>query len=124
MEKRELPGRAPMISRRFRDVLAAGPGIILCLLGASVFFGEWYRIGVVADPREIAGYFFGSESMAAHGGWKYRTASIYAWSSLAAGVLGLLPIILFVGVVRSGERKKLVRAYVAMAVVYLLIAFL
>jgi hypothetical protein len=112
-----------MISDRFRDVLTAGPGILVCLVGASVLFWEWFRIWAVADPKEIASYFFGSESMVAHGGWKYRSAATYAWSSFVEGTLGLLPIVMFVRAVQQGSRKKTILAYVVMAMIYLAIAF-
>jgi hypothetical protein len=44
------------------------------------------RVGVIADPKVIAGYDFGGETMMAYGGWRYASASIYATTALLEGM--------------------------------------
>jgi hypothetical protein len=41
-----------------------------------ILFYEFYQIGVVADPTEIAKYYFGGEAMINHGGWKYHSSGL------------------------------------------------
>jgi hypothetical protein len=57
---------------------------------ASLFFHEFYRIGIVADPYEIQKYYFGGEGMIGHGGWKYASAGAYSFSTLVGAFLYLL----------------------------------
>ena len=122
MDPEDNQPRGPQVTSG--RLCVALPGILVCLLWASIMFWEWFRIWAVADPQEIAGYYFGSESMTAHGGWKYRSAAVYAWSCLAEGTVGLLPIIMFMRAVRQGPRKKVILAYLSMAFIYLAIALL
>src|SRR4030042_2179031 len=60
-----------------------------------LFFYEFYQIGIVADPPEIEKYYFGSEAMIAHGGWKYASASVYSFSSFVGAFLCLLAATVF-----------------------------
>jgi hypothetical protein len=65
-----------------------GSSIVVAVAGTVVAFAllsEWWRIGVVADPTVVAQYHFGSESMTAHGGFKYKFAALYSWSALFFG---------------------------------------
>jgi hypothetical protein len=62
-------------------------GTILSLLAGVAILYEWIRIGIIANPEEIKKYYFGSEAMIAHGGWMYKSASIYAWSAFAEGII-------------------------------------
>jgi hypothetical protein len=55
-----------------------------------ILFYEFYRIGVVADPTEIAKYYFGGEAMINHGGWKYHSSGLYSLSALVDAFLLLL----------------------------------
>jgi hypothetical protein len=64
-------------------------GFILYFL-SIVFFHEFYRIGIVADPHEIERYYFGGEAMIGHGGWKYASASAYSISTLVGAFLYFL----------------------------------
>jgi hypothetical protein len=64
---------------------AALPAIGAFFIG-GIFLFEWLRIGIIADPNEISKYYFGSEAMMDHGGWRYSSASIYAWSAFAEGM--------------------------------------
>jgi len=57
---------------------------------SSLFFYEFYRIGIVAEPLEIGKYYFGGEAMIVHGGWKYASASAYSFSAFVGGFLYLL----------------------------------
>jgi len=62
------------------------PSLIFCLISGIILF-EWFRIGVIRNPNEISKYYFGSESMTAHGGWRYSSAAAYAWSAFVEGFL-------------------------------------
>lgn len=66
--------------------LLALPAIGGCFFGGILLF-EWLRIGVIADPKIISRYYFGSEAMVGHGGWQYASASAYAWSALIEGII-------------------------------------
>jgi len=76
---------------------------------------EFIRIKIIANPQVIAGYYFGSEAMMDHGGWTYRSASLYAWSAPAEGlfIFGLGLLFLF-GMTRK-KTKYLVIAYLSLA---------
>lgn len=54
---------------------------------AILILFEWFKIGVVADPQEIGKYYFGSEAMVGHGGWKYKSSENYALSAFYEGIV-------------------------------------
>ena len=79
----------------------AVPGLLVVLLFAAFSLGEWYTIGVEADPATIESYYFGSEPMVGYGGDHYRSAEAYASRSLTAGLAALVVAAVFVfGLVR------------------------
>jgi hypothetical protein len=51
--------------------------------------GEWWYVGVVADPDFVAEYHFGSEAMVHHGGRHYASAAIYAETVLREGLIAV-----------------------------------
>ncbi len=92
--------------------LAASPGLFLLALLTFIAWYEWYRIGVVADPDVIAGYYFGSEAMIGHGGKHYASAAMYARSALFSGFF-LTPVLAaFLVAEIKGERKYTLASYV------------
>lgn len=71
--------------------LLGGYGVVvLAALFAIMMLSEWWPIVVRHDLVRIADYHFGSESMMAHGGWKYASASLYAWTAFAEAALALV----------------------------------
>jgi len=84
--------KAPITSkRRFLSwwLVNLPIGFILYFL-SIVFFHEFYRICIVANPHEIERYYFGGEAMIGHGGWKYASAGAYSFSTLVGAFLYLL----------------------------------
>ena len=74
------------------DILA-----LICGGVAALLFSEWFHTGPFASSESIAKYHFGSESMRAHGGWKYDSALVYstfAWVE-AAIFMGIAALFLF-----------------------------
>ncbi len=61
-------------------------GLVLSGSISLLLIAEFIRIKIIANPQVIAGYYFGSEAMMDHGGWTYRSASLYAWSALSKGL--------------------------------------
>lgn len=66
-----------------------------CVLGGAALYAvlmlsEWWPIVVRRDPVRIADYHFGSESMMAHGGWKYASADLYAWTAFSEATLAMV----------------------------------
>ena len=83
---------------RYLSLLLA---LFSCFAGGLIF-SEWVRIGVIADPKVIAGYYFGGEAMMAHGGWRYASAATYATAALIEGTsLIALGIITFIAALKS-----------------------
>ncbi len=70
-------------SRRWRwaILISTVAGAVLCAVGALVCLWEFVVIGLVANPRTIASYYFGSEAMLAHGGWHYTSARTDVWTN-------------------------------------------
>ena len=62
------------------------PSLGFCFVGGIILI-EWIRIGLIRNPNEISKYYFGSEAMVTHGGWRYTTASAYGWSTFVEGML-------------------------------------
>lgn len=85
------------------SVLAA----LACGVAALAMLHEWWLVGVVADPREIARYHFGSEAMMTHGGPEYRSAHAYASSSLITGMGFVLASLGFVWAAKSRSTSAL-----------------
>jgi hypothetical protein len=76
-------------STRTRLVGASGV-LVLAALYAILMLSEWWPIVVRSDAVRIAEYHFGSESMMAHGGWKYASAGLYAWTAFAQAALAMI----------------------------------
>jgi hypothetical protein len=72
------------------------------------------------DPAVISRYYFGSEAMMSHGGWQYKTSSIYAWTSLAEGLLVLSISSLFV-MATAQNKKRFVNAGFFILVAWLMV---
>jgi hypothetical protein len=86
---------------------------------SSVFFHEFYRIGIVADPHEIERYCFGGEGMIGHGGWKYVSAGTYSFSTLVGAFLYLSAATSFL--IAYIKRSKL---FVGLAIGILVMSYL
>ena len=103
-----------METKRTRTVAAAG--VLLLSIGyALLMLSEWWPIVVFRDQVRIEDYHFGSESMIAHGGWKYTTADIYAWTAFMQAALALV-----VGVAFSVSLYR--RSRIALACGWLVVA--
>ena len=105
---------------RFIPKLLGWIGAALTFFVGIIILNEWFRIGVIADPKEIGGYYFGSEAMMSHGGWKYQSASIYAWTCFFEGILYIGATGLFA---HSSIRNKYRRIYFAYAFLILFLAY-
>jgi hypothetical protein len=80
-------------------------GIVLTVMFSILLISEFVRIGIIGDPAEINRYFFGSETMMDHGGWKYKSSSIYAWTSLVEGLLVLSISSIFIMAVVQNKKS-------------------
>ena len=101
-------------TKRARTVAAAGV-ILLSIAYALLMLSEWWPIVVFRDQVRIEDYHFGSESMMAHGGWKYASAGLYAWTAFTQATLALV-----VGVAFSISLYR--RSRVALACGWLVVA--
>jgi hypothetical protein len=86
-------------------------GVLAGALIASLFISEFLLIVVIANPKTVAAYHFGSEAMRSHGGWRYATAGIYAWSSLFEAILLLSVAALFAVAARRRSIRSTVIGY-------------
>lgn len=84
-----------------------------------LFFDEFYRIAIVADPHETEKYYFGGEAMIGHGGWKYASASAYSFSNFVGGFLYLLAATAFLI-----AYKKRSRLFVGLAISILVVSYI
>jgi hypothetical protein len=74
-----------------RTRTAAAAGVLLLSIGyAILMLSEWWPIVVFRDQVRIEDYHFGAESMMAHGGWKYASAGLYAWTAFTQAALALV----------------------------------
>jgi hypothetical protein len=91
----------------------------LCVLVSLLSLDEWVRIGVTADPALVESYHFGGEAMVAHGGWRYRSASLYAWSAFGEGLFALgIGALLVISALRRSKRGMVIG--IALAVIVFL----
>ena len=95
-------------------------GITITLFIALLVLWEWARIAIISDPKEIAGYYFGSEAMIVHGGWKYQSASTYAWVCFAEGLFYICASATFL---HSTVKKYSCRIYLIYAVLLIFVAY-
>ena len=77
-------------------LVALAPGLAFGLLVAVRFVYEWLTVGIVADPKVIETYHFGSAAMVGNGGWHYRSAELYARAALCEGLTAMVGAALFV----------------------------
>ena len=86
------PSEAPITSKKkfLSGWLVNLPVAFILYFLPIVLFYEFYRIGIVADPHEIKRYYFGSEAMISHRGWKYASAGAYSFSTLVGAFLYFL----------------------------------
>ncbi len=99
------------VANKIKKLLCYVPGILALMLFVVYGLGDYWDIGVVADPEEIERYNFGAEAMIAHGGEKYRSASTYAAASLAVGVLSTVGLVASLFFLFSSSGKSLLKAY-------------
>jgi len=106
-----------METKRFRKFLRLSSLVpaFFALFLAVLFLSEFVSIGIIARPETIAGYDFGSEGMIGAGGWRYRSAQVYALSALAEGILLLSGAgLLLAGVIRR-KSAALIAGYILLA---------
>ena len=90
---------------QWRRALIVGPGFLLALIITGLLLTEWIRIGFIGSPKEIEKYYFGSEAMISHGGWKYGSATKYAWSAFGEGIFaGTMGLLFIYGYLRSSKK--------------------
>ena len=97
------------------------PAILLTLFGA-LSFGEWYRVGLIADPQVIQQYPFGGEGPVAELP-NYASADTYVRSALWDWVVSAMLVLLFLSAGVLHSRKLVLIAYALLVgemVVYIL----
>ena len=101
----------------FQRVALAAAVMALAALFAVAMLSEWWPIIVSRNAAHIASYHFGSESMMGHGGWRYATPNVYAWTAFAEAVAATatLPALWMIIVHRS---RKAVYGLVFVLAVY------
>lgn len=87
------------------------PGLLFAGLWTLLFFVEWYKIGVIANPATIESYHFGSDPMVGYGGDHYRSAELYARTALIEGICALAMAGVFVLVLVRRSSWLLIAAY-------------
>ncbi len=89
----------------------------IAALFAAAMVSEWWPIIVTRSAAHIASYHFGSESMIAHGGWKYSNPEVYAWTAFAEAIAAVatMPALWMIIVRRS---RRAVFALVFICAVY------
>jgi hypothetical protein len=83
-----------------------------------LFFHEFYRIAIVANPREIEKYYFGGVAIISHGGWKYASVNAYSFSTFVGAFLYLLA-----GTGFLIAYKKRSRLFVGLAISILVVSY-
>ena len=97
---------------------------LIVLVSLVVFqFSEWWTIGIVADPVEIAKYPFGAEGPVA-GHPAYKSAEAYADRSLRGWVSCSLIAGLFVAARLRRSKPLLWIGYVSTAMAFLISVFI
>lgn len=92
------------------------PAILLIVLFALCFF-EWFRVHIIADPRDLAQYPFGSTEGPIEGDTKYQSVETYTQAMLHTWVTSIaLALVFVVGGWRKSSRL-IVGAYLALAIV-------
>jgi hypothetical protein len=107
----------PRWRRRIVLVVAVIGAVVSTLIG-TLIISEFIVIGVIADPKTVAGYNFGSEPMLFHGGWKYQSAAVYAWTAFLEGALLLAVAILLVWSAIKRSLKGVTTGYLMMLIWY------
>jgi len=109
------------ISNIAKKLIYYSPGLLCLMLFVAYGLGDYWVIGVVANPDEIARYNFGAEAMIAHGGEKYRSANAYAVSSLVIGMLSTFGLAASIYVLFKSRKKALLKAYCGSALTLLIV---
>jgi hypothetical protein len=86
------------------------PGLLVALFFTFIGIGEWCRVGVVANPNDIAHYPFSSEGPVA-GVWYYQKPELYASHSLVTALLMVPALVGLVIAVRRRTTASIVVAY-------------
>jgi hypothetical protein len=97
----------------FSRVAVAAAVMIVAALFAIMTITEWWPIIVTRNAERVAAYYFGSESMMAHGGWRYSNPNVYAWTCLSeafAAVATLPP--LWMAIVRRSRKAVYALAFI------------
>jgi hypothetical protein len=94
----------------------------ILLLHIATMFSEWWSIGVIADPDDLAEYHFGSEPMLHHGGSHYESAEVYAAAMLREGLVACAAA---VGIIVGHARRSiwLVVTFVLLFTVWVAVGF-
>jgi hypothetical protein len=74
-------------TKRLRTAAAAV--VLLLTISYALLMLSACCLVVFGDQAHIDDYHFGSESMIAHGGWRYASAGLYAWTAFTEGTLAL-----------------------------------
>jgi hypothetical protein len=98
---------------KLKPYISISPVILWFLVIAAVGLSELWVISIEANPNIIAGYHFGAEAMISHGGEKYRSAAIYANSSLTLGLCSLAGIVFVLITQIKAKKYKILKAYCA-----------
>ncbi|WP_310391049.1 hypothetical protein [Hymenobacter sp.] len=86
------------------------PGLLIILLLALINVHEWYVVGIVANPKDITQYPFGSEGPVA-GVAHYQSAELYARYCLISSLFTIPALIGFAFAVYRRTATATVAAY-------------
>ena len=100
------------LSRR-TSFWAVAPGFVFAVFLDFMSLSEWFRVGVIADPAVVGGYYFGSEAMLDpdKGGWIYATAELYATTALISGLISSAITAIFIMAVLKRSANITLIAY-------------
>jgi Co/Zn/Cd efflux system component len=105
-------------SRNKIVIVVAVLGAVVSALVSVLVMSEFIIIGMIADPNTVAGYYFGSETMLFHGGWKYQSSSVYAWTAFVEGIFLWAVTTLLVWSARKRSLKGVITGYLMVLVWY------
>ncbi|WP_432453966.1 hypothetical protein ACRRS0_00575 [Agarivorans sp. QJM3NY_29] len=112
------------ISSKVKNLILFIPAALILSMFIVYGIGDFWVIGVVAEPAEIARFNFGAEAMIAHGGDKYRSSFTYALASLVIGLIGILGFVGSLYILSKAKSNPIGKAYLTSASVVLLIFFI
>ena len=112
------------ISSKVKNHIFFIPAALILSIFIVYGIGDFWVIGVIANPAEIERYNFGAEAMISHGGDKYRSSFAYALASLVIGLIGILGFVGSLCLLSKARSNPIRKAYLTSASAVLLIFFI